>query len=303
MANTFRTTVVWMGKTVETLADIPCQPGGVLVIGINPARTSVAAGHYYQGRFGKRLWERLRRVGLLPDALAGGEDEAFARAGHGLTDLVKRPTASADEVRREEETIGLSTVRYQVRIWKPGLILFPFKRSARVLLGTSAIGPGQGPPFDGVPTFLLSGPYSARSEASRIDTELCSLLGLSSSPIKVNLVPPQTKTSVPSPSSSSAHLVAKGLDVERSQRITANDLAKGQIRFPHETKRFFSASRDYVTVKLRGEEVEGRYDPRNGPDKERSGLLRVGRSVLASVVKEDEVLRVSKRANGAVQLD
>src|SRR5712691_1489057 len=42
-----------------TLPDIPPKPGGILLVGINPAPVSVAAGHYYQGRIGQRLWRRL----------------------------------------------------------------------------------------------------------------------------------------------------------------------------------------------------------------------------------------------------
>ena len=38
----------WMGTTVETLADLmPASPRAVIV-GVNPAPSSVAAGHYYQ---------------------------------------------------------------------------------------------------------------------------------------------------------------------------------------------------------------------------------------------------------------
>lgn len=39
----------WMGQEVTTLADLIPSPCRVLVVGINPAPASVAAGHYYQG--------------------------------------------------------------------------------------------------------------------------------------------------------------------------------------------------------------------------------------------------------------
>jgi len=42
-----------MGQKVETLADL-LQPGlRAVVVGINPAPTSVAAGHYYHGASGQ----------------------------------------------------------------------------------------------------------------------------------------------------------------------------------------------------------------------------------------------------------
>ncbi len=105
----FHTRLEWMGTTVETLADIPPRPGGVVLVGINLAPISVAAGHYYQGRIGKRLWRRLERLGMLDKPQAGAEDEAFARAGHGLTDLVKRPTVSPRELLEEELGSGSSS--------------------------------------------------------------------------------------------------------------------------------------------------------------------------------------------------
>jgi len=55
-----------MGKQVETLEDL-LRPGlRAICVGINPAPTSVRAGHYYQGRLGQGFYERLRKAGLLP---------------------------------------------------------------------------------------------------------------------------------------------------------------------------------------------------------------------------------------------
>ena len=148
----------------------------MLLVGINPIRASVAAGHYYQGALGRRLWRRLERFGLLEDPRPGAEDEAFARQGHGLTDLVKRPTRSAAELTPAELDAGIEALRAKIRDWTPGLILFAFKEPARRLLGAS-VRPGAGPPLEGVPTFLLSGPYAAAAETERIDAELRLLLG------------------------------------------------------------------------------------------------------------------------------
>ena len=56
-----RVTEEWMGQPVETLEDL-LRPGlRAVCIGINPAPTSVRAGHYYQGRLGQQFYERLRR--------------------------------------------------------------------------------------------------------------------------------------------------------------------------------------------------------------------------------------------------
>lgn len=171
----FQTHLDWLGQTVQTLADVAPEPGGVLLVGINPAPISVAAGHYYQGRIGRRLWARLERVGLLTDPIPGAEDDAFRAAGHGLTDLVKRPTASARELQRSELTTGAEIVRTKIQEWQPGLVLFAFKDAAQHLVG-ELLSPGEGPTLDGVRTFLLSGPYAPRALAEQVDAELRALL-------------------------------------------------------------------------------------------------------------------------------
>jgi TDG/mug DNA glycosylase family protein len=261
----------------ETLPDIEPKEGGVLLVGINPAPISVAAGHYYQGRLGRRLWRRLERVGLLTDASSGSEDEAFARAGHGLTDLVKRATTSATELGADELAAGVDSLREKIKKWKPGLILFAFSQPARYALGRR-MEPGLAPELEGVSTFLLSGPYAAAAETDRIDAELARVL--------------------------EQHVAGgRERDTKRSQRVTAKDLSAGQIRFPRAAKKFFPTERQTVDIVLRGTRLAGTYDPRLGPDRERSAVLRVGRDPLRDLVRANEVLRVSRGLGGVVLLD
>lgn len=168
----FRTEIVWAGRRISTLGDVPPRPGGGLLVGINPAVVSVRAGHYYQGRLGRRLWKRLESAGLLVDALPGVEDEAFERSGHGLTDLVKRPTASPGEVTAEELRTGAAELRRKIEEWTPGLVIFVFKKAAQEAWQRKAVTAGPGPPLAGVPTFLLSGPYAPLLERGRNDKQL-----------------------------------------------------------------------------------------------------------------------------------
>jgi len=166
--------MIWMEAEVETLRDIPPQEGGVLLIGINPSPVSVAAGHYYQGTLGKRLWGRMRRVGLLADD-SHWEDEAFTGVGHGLTDIVKRPTTGEAALMRGEIEFGTGLLRKNVAAWKPSLVLFAFKAPADALLGGSA-DPGEGPPFEGIPTFRLSPPYARREDVAENERLLVRVL-------------------------------------------------------------------------------------------------------------------------------
>jgi TDG/mug DNA glycosylase family protein len=263
------------GTELETLPDIPPKPGGVLLVGINPAPASVAAGHYYQGRLGRRLWRRLERLGLLRDAEPGSEDEAFAAAGHGLTDLVKRPTPSSEMLSKAELAQGADALRAKIREWSPSLVLFAFREPAVRLLGRH-VTPGMCGEVEGVPAFLLSGPYASRHETKRIDQELIAVLGRESAPAG---------------------------DSAASQPVRAADLERGQIRLPRDAKRFFPTERGLVEIVLRGERISCSYDPRTGPDRERSAVLRVGRQTLTRVARQGDVFRVRRGLGGVPQVD
>lgn len=81
-----------------------------------------------------------------------------------------------------------------------------------------------------------------------------------------------------------------------TQRITAKDIERGQIRFPGPSKRLFPDAPGDVEVELKGIPLTGRWNPRNGPDRDRSGVLRVGRQILEAHVQADEILSVTERS-------
>jgi hypothetical protein len=83
----------------------------------------------------------------------------------------------------------------------------------------------------------------------------------------------------------------------RSQRVTEKDIEAGQIRFPASAKRAFPPGACEVEIELRGLPIKGKWNPRTGPDRERSGVLRVGRQVLQARVSADEVLAIDARSD------
>lgn len=172
-----QTVLDWMGHEVLTLADLMPDAPRVVVIGINPAPTSVAAGHYYQGRLGQMFFARLRKVGVLPEAPGAWEDDAAVAAGFGFTDIVKRPTSNATEVRAEEYAFGLPRLLDRLEEAAPPLTLFTFKRSAEAVLGLFS---GCGPldqRLAGSQVFVMPGPYAAREATERDLAVLRTLLG------------------------------------------------------------------------------------------------------------------------------
>ena len=123
-----------------------------------PSGDERPGGHYYQGRLGQGFYERLRRAGLLPRTPGWEDDLAFAN-GIGFTDIVKRPTGKASEVRREEFEHGRELLREKIEAAAPRLVIFTFKKTAEVLFGPIA-GNGliHGRELGGAPVFVMPGP-------------------------------------------------------------------------------------------------------------------------------------------------
>ena len=93
---------------------------------------------------------------------------------------------------------------------------------------------------------------------------------------------------------------------EVSLNVTEQDVARGCIRVTKDAKRMLTlpSRAEKVELYIRGHLVTSGWDARLGPDKERSGLLRVGHGRLKEVLKDyptSLTLRVS--AEGVIHLD
>lgn len=87
----------------------------------------------------------------------------------------------------------------------------------------------------------------------------------------------------------------------RTQAIRAGDFNRGIVRIPNRNKRLLPAEKTRIRVDLRGLEIEScRWDPRVGPDQERSGVLAVGKAALTDL-SEGEQLRIEP-VEGGVRL-
>jgi len=88
----------------------------------------------------------------------------------------------------------------------------------------------------------------------------------------------------------------------RSQCVTESDIKAGQVRIPiGATKTILPRERQDVSVLLFGRELTCRWDPRYG-EKERSGVIRIGRTAALELLHPGDVLAVSMRADGTAQL-
>lgn len=95
------------------------EPGlDVLFCGINPGLYSGATGHHF-ARPGNRFWPALHRSGFTPRLLSANEDRELPTFGCGVTNLVARTTATADELTLEELIAGGAKLTRKVRRHRP----------------------------------------------------------------------------------------------------------------------------------------------------------------------------------------
>jgi len=168
-----RVTIDWMGEELETLADLFPPAPRAICVGINPAPTSVAAGHYYQGRQGQRFFARLRQAGVLTTECVGFEDDSAVTSGVGFTDVVKRPTVSADLVGPDEMKHGSGLLAEKLTAISAPVLLFPFKAAAVALVGPFDGNGWLDREFAGSRLFVMPGPYeSLRTAVPTIDSFL-----------------------------------------------------------------------------------------------------------------------------------
>jgi TDG/mug DNA glycosylase family protein len=110
-------------NVLATLPDyLPKRPD-ILFVGINPGSYSAQQGHYY-ARATNRFWWALHASGLVPMPLAPHEDWRVIQFGLGLTDLVKRPTNSAAQVRGTEFAAGRQALADKIVRVQPLIVCF-----------------------------------------------------------------------------------------------------------------------------------------------------------------------------------
>lgn len=106
----------------RTLPDVlpgPADPPlRVLFCGINPGLVSAATGHHF-ARPGNRFWPVLHRAGFTLRQLRPAEQLLLPALGLGLTNVVPRATARADELSTAELVAGGERLRDLITDLRP----------------------------------------------------------------------------------------------------------------------------------------------------------------------------------------
>ncbi|MFI5804903.1 G/U mismatch-specific DNA glycosylase [Streptomyces sp. NPDC051561] len=90
----------------------------VLFCGINPGLMSAATGHHF-ARPGNRFWPVLHRSGFTPRQLRPEEQDELLSYGLGITNVVARASARADELSAEEFQEGGRLLTERVQRLRP----------------------------------------------------------------------------------------------------------------------------------------------------------------------------------------
>jgi len=115
----------------------------LLFVGINPGLRSAAAGHYYANPQNP-FWRLLHECGLTPVQLRPEEDSRMLEFGYGLTDIVKRPSRGASDLRFREFTGNRDRISMIARRCRPRAVCFNSKTAFEGFFGKGVFN-GFGP--------------------------------------------------------------------------------------------------------------------------------------------------------------
>ena len=103
-----------LGAADKTVPDVIAPGLRVLFCGINPGLYTAAVGHHF-ARPGNRFWPALCAAGFTERVLAPHEERTLLDRGYGITNVVPRATATADELGADELVAGGKRLRAKVK--------------------------------------------------------------------------------------------------------------------------------------------------------------------------------------------
>lgn len=102
----------------RTVPDVIAPDLRVLFCGINPGLYTAAVGHHF-ARPGNRFWPALMAGGFTDRIVSPYDERSLLTLGYGITNVVARATASAEEITTGELTAGGRRLRAKVRRMRP----------------------------------------------------------------------------------------------------------------------------------------------------------------------------------------
>jgi TDG/mug DNA glycosylase family protein len=142
----------------KTIRDVIAPGLRVLFCGINPGLYSGATGHHF-ARPGNRFWPTLHQAGFTPRLLDPSEERELLASGYGITNLVPRATATADELAPDELVAGRQRLQAKVKRYQPQVVAVLGISAYRTAFAQKAVTPGKQPePLAGALVWVLPNP-------------------------------------------------------------------------------------------------------------------------------------------------
>jgi double-stranded uracil-DNA glycosylase len=102
----------------RALPDVLAPGLRVVFCGINPSLYSAAVGHHF-ARPGNRFWVTLHRAGFTDRVMSPFDDRGLPALGYGVTNLVARATARADEIPQAQMRLAGRKLTLKLRRYQP----------------------------------------------------------------------------------------------------------------------------------------------------------------------------------------
>ena len=140
----------------------------MIFCGINPGMTAAAQGHHFAGR-GNRFWRTLHLAGFTPEQVQPENDRTLLRYQCGLTAVVERPTASADQLSLHEFSAAAAGFEQKIARHAPRFVAFLGKAAYCALSGQREVAWGlQAKTFGNAAVWVLPNP-SGRNRAFSLE--------------------------------------------------------------------------------------------------------------------------------------
>ncbi len=107
-----------LAATNKTVRDVIAPDLNVLFCGINPGLYTAAVGHHF-ARPGNRFWPALYAGGFTERLLSPFDERELLNSGYGITNVVRRTTASADQLTKDEILAGGKRLAAKVLRYRP----------------------------------------------------------------------------------------------------------------------------------------------------------------------------------------
>ena len=153
---------------VVPLPDIIAERLSVVFCGINPGLSAAATGHHFVGR-NNRFWRVIHLAGFCPEEILPENDRTILQYKCGLTTVIDRPTARADQLSTQEFLAAAERFERKIAHYAPRFVAFLGKAAYSALSGQRDVAWGYQPAaFGDTQVWVLPNP-SGRNRAFSLD--------------------------------------------------------------------------------------------------------------------------------------